>query len=59
MKEDKVLVEQLAPEKLPFEVSLASDAPQIMFRKLRQEWVDMGYGVDPGLTERTENTLDM
>jgi hypothetical protein len=25
----------------------APDLPQIAFRQLRQEWIDMGYGVPP------------
>jgi hypothetical protein len=41
--EDKVMVERLAPERLGRELSLGPDAPQLAFRKLRQEWVDMGY----------------
>jgi hypothetical protein len=45
--EDKVMVEKLAAERLPVEYSLAPDAPQIAFRKLRQDWIDMGYGVPP------------
>ncbi|GIL69464.1 hypothetical protein Vretimale_13577 [Volvox reticuliferus] len=45
--EDKVMIEQLKPEQLVSEVSLQADLPQIAFRKLRQEWIDMGYGVQP------------
>lgn len=45
--EDKVMVEKLTPERLAAEFSLGPDAPQIAFRKLRQEWIDMGYGVLP------------
>ncbi|KAL6764465.1 hypothetical protein V8C86DRAFT_2476288 [Haematococcus lacustris] len=48
--EDKVMVESLKPEDTPFEVSLEADLPQIMFRRLRQEWVDMGYAVSPAST---------
>ena len=40
---NKVMVERLAPERLGKELSLGPDAPQLAFRKLRQEWVDMGY----------------
>jgi hypothetical protein len=43
--EDKVMVDRLAPERLAVEYSLAPDMPQIAFRQLRQEWIDMGYGV--------------
>eukprot|EP00775_Hariotina_reticulata_P003369 gene3369-3644_t len=45
--EDKVMVDKLAPERLEVEYSLAPDLPQIAFRQLRQEWIDMGYGVPP------------
>eukprot|EP00879_Flechtneria_rotunda_P001340 GHRR01001490.1.p1 GENE.GHRR01001490.1~~GHRR01001490.1.p1 ORF type:complete len:182 (+),score=48.78 GHRR01001490.1:390-935(+) len=43
--EDKVMVDRLAPERLEREYSLAPDLPQIAYRQLRQEWVDMGYAV--------------
>ncbi|KAF8066301.1 SAE2 [Scenedesmus sp. PABB004] len=45
--EDKVMVDRLAPERVAQEFSLAPDVPQIAFRALRQEWVDMGYAVPP------------
>ncbi|KAF8056873.1 ddmC [Scenedesmus sp. PABB004] len=45
--EDKVMVERLTPERLGREFSLGPDAPQVAFRALRQEWVDMGYAVPP------------
>ncbi|WIA21123.1 hypothetical protein OEZ85_005438 [Tetradesmus obliquus] len=45
--EDKVMVEKLTPERLSHEFSLGPDAPQVAFRALRQEWIDMGYGVPP------------
>lgn len=41
------MVEKLTPERLEREYSLGPDAPQIAFRKLRQEWIDMGYAVPP------------
>ena len=41
--EDKVMVEQLRPERLVREFSVRADSPQVAFRKLRQEWVDLGY----------------
>jgi hypothetical protein len=41
------MVEKLTPERLAAEFSLEPDAPQTAFRKLRQEWVDMGYAVPP------------
>ncbi|GLI62695.1 hypothetical protein VaNZ11_005371 [Volvox africanus] len=47
LSEDKDMIEQLKPEQLMTEVSLQADLPQIAFRKLRQEWIDMGYGVQP------------
>ncbi|EFJ51327.1 hypothetical protein VOLCADRAFT_88044 [Volvox carteri f. nagariensis] len=45
--EDKAMIELLKPEQLAAELSLQADKPQIAFRKLRQEWIDMGYGVAP------------
>lgn len=59
LNEDKVMVEQLKPEKIRAEVSLEPDRPQIAFRKLRQEWIDMGYGVLPEMTESCRGSLDM
>ena len=56
MSEDKAMVEQLRPEMLPREISVKADLPQIAFRKLRQEYIDMGYGVSP---ETTENRYRM
>ncbi|GLC44619.1 hypothetical protein PLESTB_001326400 [Pleodorina starrii] len=47
LTEDKVMIELLKPEQLAEELSLEADRPQIAFRKLRQEWIDMGYGVAP------------
>lgn len=41
--EDKVMVEVLRPDLLPKEFSVRADLPQVMFRKLRQQWVDLGY----------------
>jgi len=51
LTEDKAMVEQLRPEMLPREISVKADLPQIAFRKLRQEYIDMGYGVSPEATE--------
>ena len=45
--EDKAMVERLRPERLEHEFSVRADAPQVAFRKLRQSWVDMGYGRAP------------
>lgn len=45
--EDKTMVEQLRPEALPQEFSVRADLPQIAFRKLRQQFVDLGYAVAP------------
>ena len=44
------MIEQLRPEQVKREISLGPDKPQIAFRKLRQEWIDVGYGVDPEST---------
>lgn len=45
--EDKVMVEKLKPERMLHEYSLPPDGPQIAFRKLRQEFIDLGYGITP------------
>lgn len=49
--EDKVMVEALRPDLLHREISVKADMAQIAFRKLRQSYVDMGYGVPPEATE--------
>lgn len=41
--EDKAMVEKLRYDLLPAEYSVRADLPQIAFRKLRQQWVDLGY----------------
>lgn len=41
------MVENLLPETLGREISVKADLPQLAFRKLRQEYIAMGYGVDP------------
>lgn len=41
--EDKIMVEKLRPELLVKEYSVRADLPQIEFRKMRQQWVDLGY----------------
>eukprot|EP00198_Chlamydomonas_reinhardtii_P012943 XP_001702280.1 predicted protein [Chlamydomonas reinhardtii] len=55
--EDKAMIELLKPEQLLSEVSLEADKPQIAFRKLRQEWIDMGYGVQPDTTASHKGSL--
>ncbi|GFR49992.1 hypothetical protein Agub_g12138 [Astrephomene gubernaculifera] len=57
LTEDKVMIEMLKPEQLLNEVSLEADKPQIAFRKLRQEWLDMGYGVQPEANARHTGSL--
>jgi phenylpropionate dioxygenase-like ring-hydroxylating dioxygenase large terminal subunit len=47
--EDKAMIERLQPERLRREFSLGPDAPQVAFRKLRQEWVDLGYATKDGI----------
>ncbi|KAK9837299.1 hypothetical protein WJX81_004912 [Elliptochloris bilobata] len=47
LSEDKAMVEELRPDMLQREISVKADLPQMAFRKLRQEYVDMGYGVLP------------
>jgi hypothetical protein len=51
--EDKVMVEKLRPEALEHEFSLGPDGPQVAFRKLRDEWVKMGYASRSGIARRT------
>lgn len=58
LTEDKAMVEQLRPEMLPREISVKADLPQIAFRKLRQEYIDMGYGVSPEATENKYRAPD-
>lgn len=57
--EDKVMIDKLQPEKLKHEVSLQADLPQVAFRKLRQEWINMGYAVPPEATNSSSGTLDI
>ncbi|KAL6774148.1 hypothetical protein ACKKBG_A23935 [Auxenochlorella protothecoides x Auxenochlorella symbiontica] len=45
LSEDKAMVEQLRYDLLPAEYSVRADLPQVAFRKLRQQYVDMGYGL--------------
>jgi hypothetical protein len=45
--EDKAMVEGLRPDMLAREVSVRADLPQTAFRKLRGEYLAMGYGVPP------------
>lgn len=40
----QVMIETLRPEETLREVSVRADLPQILFRKLRQEYINMGYG---------------
>lgn len=47
--EDKAMVELLRPEALEAEFSLGPDAAQVAFRRLRQEWVALGYASAAGL----------
>jgi hypothetical protein len=49
LTEDKAMVELLRPEALEHEYSLSPDGPQLAFRKLRNEWVRMGYASRAGL----------
>lgn len=47
--EDRAMVELLRPDQLEHEYSLAPDGPQVAFRKLRDEWVRMGYASREGI----------
>lgn len=41
------MVEALRPEELLREISVKADLPQTAFRKLRQSFIDLGFGVAP------------
>jgi len=45
--EDKDMVERLRPDLLGQEFSVRADLPQVAFRKLRQQYIDLGYGRAP------------
>ena len=47
LSEDKAMVEQLRPDMLLREISVKADLPQTAFRKLRQSFIDLGFGVAP------------
>jgi phenylpropionate dioxygenase-like ring-hydroxylating dioxygenase large terminal subunit len=50
LSEDKAMVDTLRPELVAQEVNVRADLVQLEFRKLRQQWLDLGYGVDPPTT---------
>ncbi|KAK9917944.1 hypothetical protein WJX75_009983 [Coccomyxa subellipsoidea] len=58
LSEDKAMVEQLRPDMLAREISVKADLPQIAFRKLRQEYIDMGYGTLPEATNESRFRSD-
>ena len=45
--EDKAMVEQLRPQLVLHEAGVRADIPQQRFRALRQEYINLGYGVEP------------
>ena len=47
MAEDKAMVDTLRPELVAKEVHVRADLVQVEYRKLRQQWLNLGYGVDP------------
>lgn len=55
LSEDKEMVEKLQYDRLPKEYSVRADLPQIAFRKLRQQYLDLGYGVYPEEAARQYN----
>lgn len=59
LKQDKAMVENLLPETLGREISVKADLPQTAFRKLRQEYIAMGYGIDPDLSTTKSQQKDM
>jgi len=54
LTEDKAMLEQLRPQDLPREISVKADLLQTAFGKLRGEYLQMGYGVDPPSEEGDE-----
>lgn len=54
LSEDKQMLEELRPQDLPREVSVKADLLQTAFGKLRGEYLQMGYGVDPPTEEGDE-----
>lgn len=59
LQQDKAMVENLLPETLGKEISVKADRPQTAFRKLRQEYIAMGYGVDPMKAVERSQEKDM
>ena len=59
LTQDKAMVEKLEPEMLGREISVKADLPQMAFRKLRQQYIDMGYGVSPERSLLDPPTVDM
>ncbi len=47
LTEDRAMVEELRPADVPHEVNVRADAAQLQFRKLRQAYINMGWGVTP------------
>lgn len=47
LNEDKAMVEQLRPDLLQREVNVKADGVQTAFRSLRQDYINLGYGVLP------------
>jgi phenylpropionate dioxygenase-like ring-hydroxylating dioxygenase large terminal subunit len=52
LSEDRAMVEKLRYEELATEYSVHADLPQLAFRKLRQQWVDL-MGVVPSETKES------
>lgn len=40
-------------------MSLEADLPQLAFRKMRQQWIDLGYGVAPKKVSSTDGSLKL
>jgi len=47
MNEDRGMVDTLRPELVTQEVNVRADLVQLEYRKLRAQWLSLGYGVDP------------
>lgn len=55
--DDANLVGQLTPDSMAEEWAHGANAPQVAFRQLRQEWVDVGYAVLPESIKKRRGLL--
>lgn len=48
------MVESLRPQLVLHEAGVRADIPQQRYRALRQEYINLGYGVDPKASRQPE-----